>query len=393
MEARLTIQEGFDEGTSFVLAAGDTKTIGQGPGADFVLEDPFLAAVHAALVFNPPASFIVVDMDPESVGTRVNHKVLAPRHPEEIRAGDVVWLGEIPLGVSVEGVELQPPPTRPAMTTAKRAKVVAEGRYEVERELGCGAMGRVFAGRRLSDDAPVAIKLLRGAVEEGSSEHTRFLREGALAAKIQSPYVVAVLEAVAEQERAYLVMERVEGRTLRDLVQERGHLEVDVALRCAEEIACGLSAAAEAGVVHRDLKPANVFLTPEGAVKLGDFGAAKSVAETQSALTMTGQGLGSMAYMAPEQIAEAKHVEPRADVYALGATLFHLLAGRPPFLPRTATDLVAVINDPPPSLAELRPELPAELVTLVEDMLSKLPEERPTASEARQRLAALREVS
>lgn len=387
LTARVRVEAGPEAGKSFALAPGETKVLGQGPGADFVLADPFIAAQHAALSL-APGSFVVVNLDPLGIGTRLNDDDLPLREPRAVRHGDRVWLGQLPLVVEVEGALAPPALPRPQASTARRVRRVVEGRYEIEGELGAGALGRVYAARRLSDGLPVAIKILRGVVAEGSNDHKRFLREGALAARVESPHVVRVLEAVTEADQAHLVMERVEGPTLRDLVAA-GPLPLADVLRYGAELAEGLAAAAEQGVVHRDVKPGNVFVTASGALKLGDFGAAKSVTETRTALTLTGQGLGSMAYMAPEQLTDAKYVDDKADAYALGATLYHLLAGKPPFQPRTATDLIAVLEQPAPPLDRIRSDLPRALVRLVHDLLHKEPAKRPGARKVVKRLAKL----
>jgi serine/threonine-protein kinase len=184
--------------------------------------------------------------------------------------------------------------------------------------------------------------------------------------------------------------ELVDGPSAREVV-DRGPLSVPAALWIAEDVARALVAASAAGVVHRDVKPSNVLITPEGVAKLCDFGIAKDLQSTLRTLTASGAGMGTLAYLAPEQASQAKHVDARADLYALGATLYHLLAGRPPFRPRGADALLALVEQPPPPLGAARPDCPPEVARLVHAMLAKRPEERPPLWGVPDQLRALRE--
>ncbi|HBP23023.1 MAG TPA: hypothetical protein DEA08_35275, partial [Planctomycetes bacterium] len=145
------------------------------------------------------------------------------------------------------------------------------------------------------------------------------------------------------------------------------------------------------GIVHRDVKPANVVINrARGVAQLCDFGIAKDLESTLASLTASGMGLGTMAYMPPEQVGEAKHVEPSADVYSLGATLYHFLAGRPPFSPTNMKALWEIVDQPPPPLDAFRAEVPAEVSALVHATLAKDPDERPPIWSLVEQLAALR---
>jgi serine/threonine-protein kinase len=271
-------------------------------------------------------------------------------------------------------------PVAPAAATAAAPALTGQQRtmledYEPLRELGKGAAGTVFLARHRASGREVAVKLLHEAVGADPVERERFLREAQVCRRIQSPHVVAVLEARVEGPRAFLAMEVVRGRSLRDRILE-GPLAIADVVRIGLGVARGLAAAHAAGVIHRDVKPGNVLLTDDGNVKVADLGLAKDASAVQ-ALTKTRQGMGTLAYLAPEQAQDAKRVDARADLYSLGATLFHATAGRPPF----TTPGMEIVNDifetEPEPLDALRGDCPPKLAQLVAWLLQKDPDDRP----------------
>jgi serine/threonine protein kinase len=188
-------------------------------------------------------------------------------------------------------------------------------------------------------------------------------------------------------------MERVTGPDLRERLESEGPLPVAEVLAVAEGVARGLEAIHASGVVHRDIKPHNVMLTADGQVKIADFGLARA-RESGHTLTRTNLGMGTLAYVAPEQAADARRAGPPADLYGLGATLYHALGGRAPFEQERIEDLLDAITDREPTpIRELRPDCPAKLARLVDRLLSKDPEERhASATILLKRLARLREA-
>jgi len=206
--------------------------------------------------------------------------------------------------------------------------------YRVEELLGAGGMGSVYLSRRLEDGALGVVKFLASSLVPNATLRERFRREGEALQRVGAhPNVVQILHVAGAGERPHLVMEYVEGLSLLRVLQERWSLPQREALRIARDIARGLAAIHAAKIVHRDIKPANVILTEGGEVKIVDFGLAKDLFRT--ALTQPGQLLGSPCYMAPEMWGD-EEVDARADVFALGATLYHLLVGEPPFTGATA---------------------------------------------------------
>jgi eukaryotic-like serine/threonine-protein kinase len=262
---------------------------------------------------------------------------------------------------------------------------IVAGKYRVERTVGEGGMGVVLAAQHLHLQRPVALKLLR----LGASDKTvdRFTREAQVVAQLHSDHVPQVIDIdrLASGE-PYIVMELLEGRDLSAELAARGPLPVPEAVDYLVQACEAISQAHALGVVHRDLKPANLFLTRgnDGApcIKVLDFGIAKLRAELDApgatpGLTRTGSFLGSPAYMSPEQWTSARSVDPRSDVWSLGAILFELLSGRPPFLGESMGELCnAVMNTTAPSLRSLRGEVPVELEAVVQHCLAKAPAAR-----------------
>ena len=382
IEVQLTVETGPATGTVFVVHEGQRAVLGAGPGAHLVLAG--VAPRQLGFLFQQ-GQLVVHDL---AGGAALNGVAFPPRTPGRVKAGDLLNVGPHALRVDVLG---GPRPPQPAAAQALRVPAIPADEFELERELGRGAAGRVYAARRRSDGRRVAIKVLAERVTTGheqSEAQQRFEREAAAVAKLRCPQVVELLERRIHDQRTLLIMELVEGPSARDLVQE-GPLPLGRALAIAEDVARALAAAAQAGIVHRDVKPANILVGPSGA-KLCDFGLAKDLDSQVTMLTRTGQGLGTMAYLPPEQVDFAKHVDARADTYSLGATLYHLLAGRPPFEPTDIESLDAIVDAPPPPLAAARPEVPPGVVELVEAMLQKDPEARPAPWSIPRRLKALR---
>ncbi len=276
---------------------------------------------------------------------------------------------------------------------------VVDGRYRVEAVLGSGGVGVVYRAVHLSLERPVALKVLGASFGADEALRRRFEREARILSGLQHPHVVAVTDYGIGEGSPYLVMELLEGRTLSAFLKEEGPLDPELALRLARDVLRGLAFAHGQGVLHRDLKPANIFLQrlPDDPhhVKLLDFGLAKvlskedAVAEGEPTLTGSGVVLGTPTYMAPEQAA-GDPADARADVYAAGVVLFELLAGRPPFVGRTRMEVMrAHLGEPPPALADVRPELraSAELRALLDRALAKDREAR--FADAGEMLAAL----
>jgi serine/threonine protein kinase len=258
---------------------------------------------------------------------------------------------------------------------------IVAGRYELERSLGSGGMGEVFVATDRTLDRPVALKRLPTALTDDPDARRRFFREAQALARINDPNVVSVFDAGEDDGRPFLVMELVRGATVADELRAGVRFTPERASAIGAGTAGGLAAAHAQGVVHRDVKPSNIFLTAKDHPKVGDFGIARAERGDMT-LTMTGQAFGSPPYIAPEQ-ATGGPVDARADLYALGCVLYHMLAGHPPF---EGDDSVAVtyqhVHTVAPTLEELGVGVPPELSTLVASLMRKDPSARPKSADA-----------
>jgi serine/threonine-protein kinase len=270
---------------------------------------------------------------------------------------------------------------RPITTSLEPGQVLAQ-RYRIQRLLGKGGMGAVY----LADDEVlhelVALKVISSAfAADEQAMIARFRREAAAARKVSSPNVIRIHDlGEARPGLLYLSMEYFAGRTLSEVIVQRGFVPLDDARDILKQIASGLDAAHQAGVVHRDLKPSNVLVGERGAVKLIDFGLATTA--MAEGLTATGTILGTPHYMAPEQV-RGKTVDARGDIYALGAVAYHLICGRPPF---SGDNPIAIgfahITEAPVPPRQLRKDCPPALEAAILAALAKSPDERPASARA-----------
>ncbi|MCI2239674.1 Stk1 family PASTA domain-containing Ser/Thr kinase [Paenibacillus sp. TRM 82003] len=263
---------------------------------------------------------------------------------------------------------------------------VLDRRYRVLGRIGRGGMGVVYRAEDQRLDREVALKVLRADLAHDPVARQRFVREAKSAARLAHPGVVAVLDQGVDdgaergdgQETAYLVMELVNGRTLRDVVHEEGALALGEALDVTAAVLDALAEAHRKGLLHRDVKTGNVLVGDDGRVKVGDFGLARSAAPTQASTASTGADLlGTAEYLAPEQVSRGI-ADARSDVYGVGVLLFEVLTGAPPFTGDTPIRVAYQhVYDDPPAPSSLVPGLPAAVDRLVLGALAKDPDERP----------------
>jgi serine/threonine-protein kinase len=254
------------------------------------------------------------------------------------------------------------------------------GNYQIVGELGRGGMAVVYRAFQPSLNRYVAIKVLPPHLGHDKEFVERFQREALASAQLRHPNIVVIHDVGHQQGIYFIVMELLEGHTLKQIVEEEGALSVERANRIVEQLAAALDYAHQRGFVHRDVKPANIFVGKDDHVTLTDFGIAKAASEAKQ-LTRTGMLMGTPEYMSPEQ-AEGERVDYRTDLYAVGVVLYQMLVGQVPFRGTTPHAILhAVIYEPPAPLRQLRQDLPPAIETVVLTAIDKRPERRYQSGE------------
>jgi len=266
------------------------------------------------------------------------------------------------------------------------------GRYELGELIGYGGMAEVHRGQDVRLSRAVAVKVLRSDLARDPSFQNRFRREAQAAAGLNHPSIVAVYDTGEDREvdgepdtvSPFIVMEFVEGRTLREVLKSEGRLPIRRAMEITAEVCAALDFSHRSGIVHRDIKPGNVMITNAGAVKVMDFGIARALADNAATVTATSAVIGTAQYLSPEQ-ARGESVDARSDVYSTGCLLYELVTGHPPF---TGDSPVAVayqhVREVPQVPSSANPEVPGALDSIVMKALAKNPLNRyQTAGEMR----------
>lgn len=265
------------------------------------------------------------------------------------------------------------------------ARTVINGRYELqELPLAKGGMGEVWVGRDLRLDREIAVKFVRFPGGDSDDELVRrFVRESRITARLQHPGVSAVFDVGAHDERPYMVLQRVHGRSMSDLIAEHDRLPLGWSIAIAAQTCSVLMVAHQASLVHRDLKPGNLMLEPDGTVKVLDFGLAVALdMSDMSQITRSGQAIGTPAYMAPEQILSTTS-SSRSDLYSLGCVLHEMLTGRQVFTGSTSYSVMnKQVDERPLSPRRFRPDVPIEVDELVTALLEKDAKDRPESADA-----------
>ncbi len=249
------------------------------------------------------------------------------------------------------------------------------GPYKLVRQLGSGGMGVVWEAVESASGRHVALKLLNREVNLEPASAQRFEREARLAAQISHPHVTFIFGAGHHEGQPYIAMELMPGKTLADELNESGPLPIQRAVDYTLDVIDGLIAAHRMGVIHRDIKPSNCFLEQDGRIKIGDFGLSKSMDKADVNLTQSGTFMGTPSYSAPEQV-RGESLDARADIYSLGATLYCLLTGQPPFVGDAMSVTAQIVTDPPKPARARRPEIPADLDAAILRCLEKEPQKR-----------------
>jgi serine/threonine protein kinase len=279
-----------------------------------------------------------------------------------------------------------PPPT-PAPDAADA--VVLAGRYRLDRRIGQGGMAEVWVAIDVQLDRKVAVKWLKPSLATDSVVAERFRREAIAVARLNHPNIVAVHDVFEHEGRQAVVMQLIDGKSLRQLLDTQKRLGPELTIHIGAAVAGALDEAHRAGFVHRDVKPGNILVTSDGRVLLTDFGIAKGLDANDRDLTSDDVMMGTAKYLSPEQV-RGRRLDGRADLYSLGLVLYECLAGRVPFLGQSDADTaLARLQRDPTDLNRLRPTLPTGLVELIHRTLARNPAHRP-ATGAELRAALLR---
>ena len=271
------------------------------------------------------------------------------------------------------------PPGWGAHSPAPRARDLTGanlGDFQVDRLLGRGGMGEVYLARQVSLNRPVALKVLRPDLLDNKTYLSRFEAEAWSAAKLNHPNIVHIYTLGEAEGLRFIAMEYVEGTNLREYIERKGPPDLPQALSIMRQAGAAIGAAGEVGLVHRDIKPENLLLTRKGQVKVADFGLCRDLDDDRHHVTQSGVTMGTPLYMSPEQ-ARGQSMDHRSDLYSLGVTYYHMLAGQPPFRAETALALAMKhVADIPIDLSVHRPDLPPDLVRLVMRLMAKSPGDR-----------------
>ena len=252
------------------------------------------------------------------------------------------------------------------------------GPYRILERLGFGATSNVYLCEHRATHARVAVKVMLNLKAEDPVALKRFYREARASAKLDHRNIVRVRDIDWEEQTHYMVMDYVDGTSIQDIVKQFGPLEIHRAAHYIRQAAEGLQFAHEGGLVHRDIKPGNLLIDREGTVKILDMGLARFIQDDGDALTQGGEVLGSPEYFAPEQAADSHNVDIRADIYALGATFYFMLAGKPPYNEEknNAKKVLAKETRPPKPIQSFRPEISEKLAAVLNMMMERKPDDR-----------------
>lgn len=251
--------------------------------------------------------------------------------------------------------------------------------FELEEQLGSGAMGIVYRARFVKNDRRIALKLLPKEIAANPTLVARFQREMEILKDLRHANIVHCFGGVCEGDQQFYAMELVDGGTVASLLAEQGRLTWHQTVEIGLQVCAALACAHDKNVIHRDLKPANLLLTKAGKVKLSDFGLAMVASEAK--LTAAGKTMGTLHYMSPEQIHGRTAMSGKSDLYALGCVLFELLTGRPPFTGENMAEILQQhLRQPPPPVSTFVSNCPPPLESLVTDLLAKDPERRPDSA-------------
>jgi serine/threonine-protein kinase len=383
MQAYLRVVSGPDAGRTFELTEGVKLMIGRGEKSDTRLADATVSRVHCELQWDGP-KFVLVDL--ESVGgTLVNGKKITLHH---LKHGEEFQIGGTRIALHTTGIA-DASTLLAAQKPARELKADEEvligqtiSHFELGQVLARGRMGTLYRARDTRDGKDVAFKVFHSDFASDDEDVQRFVRAMTTVVDLHHPNLIALYGAGKKGDTCWIAMEFVEGEPLTKLIEKFGTLNMldwQFALKVGVQIAQALEAAHEKHIIHRNIAPENILIrSKDKAAKLGDMMLAKAMDGIKArAITKPGELVGNVAYMAPERTRSDVEVDTRADIYGLGATLYALLTGKPPFEGKSLVETIAAIRqaDPVP-LKKFQLSIPDQLHDAVMKMLAKPPEQR-----------------
>jgi serine/threonine protein kinase len=397
--AKIRIVDGIDAGIEKELPTEGVVTIGRRSSCDLVLRVDSVSREHCRVAFSDGAYWL--HDNGSSNGTLLNGLRI---QKAKLVHGDVVTLDRVTLeyieesdaGGTREMIREFVVQRRPDVDGTYTAENSLIGRtlkhYKVLSVIGEGGMALVYKARDERNGNIVALKVLKRGETIDQENLQRFLKEFKTGSKLHHPNIMQVYE-IGEVEGTYFIaMEYINGSSLQEVLDEKGRLTPEGTFKIGIQVAKALEFAFTQRIIHRDIKPENILISRAGEVKITDLGLAKELKRYVSVnITKTGEGIGTLHYMSPEQVENTRDVDQRADIYSLGATIYECLCGQPPFDEVGVWKFVEAINErPPPNLNERVPNLHPDIWPMVEKALAKRPEDRQqTPTEIRQEFERL----
>ena len=398
-KAKVRIVDGIDAGVEKELPDEGSVTIGRRSSCDLVLRVDSVSREHCRIEVSDGAYWLYDNGS--SNGTLLNGLRI---EKAKLVHGDVITLDRVTLEYLEEADSahtremirefvVQNRPDVDGTYTAENSLIGKTLKhYKVLSVIGEGDMALVYKARDERNSDIVALKVLKRGETVDQENLQRFLKEFKTGSKLNHPNIMQVYEIGEVDGTYFIAMEYINGSSLQEILDEKGRLSAEGTLKIGIQVAKALEFAFSQRIIHRDIKPENILISREGEVKITDLGLAKELKRYVSVnITKTGEGIGTLHYMSPEQVENTRDVDQRADTYSLGATLYECLCGQPPFDEVGVWKFVEAINEkPPPNLNDRVPNLHPEVWPVVERALAKRPEERQqTPTEFREELERL----
>ncbi|MCA8912237.1 MAG: protein kinase [Planctomycetes bacterium] len=398
-KAKIRIVDGIDAGIEKELPDEGSVTVGRRSSCDLVLRVDSVSREHCRIEKSDGAYWLYDNGS--SNGTLLNGLRI---EKAKLVHGDVITLDRVTLEYLEEADSahtremirefvVQNRPDVDGTYTAENSLIGKTLKhYKVLSVIGEGGMALVYKSRDERNSDIVALKVLKRGETVDQENLQRFLKEFKTGSKLNHPNIMQVYEIGEVDGTYFIAMEYINGSSLQEILDEKGRLSAEGTLKIGIQVAKALEFAFSQRIIHRDIKPENILISREGEVKITDLGLAKELKRYVSVnITKTGEGIGTLHYMSPEQVENTRDVDQRADIYSLGATLYECLCGQPPFDEVGVWKFVEAINEkPPPNLNDRVPNLHPEIWPVVEKALSKRPEERQqTPTEFREELERL----